>query len=51
MWKMIFGGIVILFVLGIAFFVGYVVGTTVSPLNVPSAAPANLAPMGVIGHG
>lgn len=51
MWKLIFGGIVALFVLGFIFFAGYVVGTTVSPLNVPSAAAANMAGIWVSSRG
>ncbi|MBP1325066.1 hypothetical protein JOF28_000298 [Leucobacter exalbidus] len=50
MWKLIFGGIVVLFVAGFIFFAGYVVGTTVSPLNVPSAA-ANVAGIWVSSRG
>lgn len=50
MWKMIFGAIVVLFVLGFVFFAGFVLGSTVSPLNVPAAALAD-APLGVVAHG
>lgn len=42
MWKLIFGGIVLLFVAGLVFLAGFVAGTTVSPLNTPPAAVAGL---------
>lgn len=32
MWKLIFGGIILAFVVAAVFFVGFVVGTTVTPL-------------------
>lgn len=36
MWKLVFGAITLLAVLGAAFFLGFIVGTTVTPL--PPAA-------------
>ncbi|MGW8483573.1 hypothetical protein ACWGJP_10565 [Microbacterium sp. NPDC055903] len=36
MWKLVFGAIILLVVLGAAFFIGFIVGTTVTPL--PRAA-------------
>ena len=40
MWKLVFATIIICAVLGTAFFVGFVLGTTVSPLNATAAAEA-----------
>lgn len=52
MLKLIFGGIVLIFVLGCVFFLGFVLGTTVTPLAAtenPTAAAHALA--SVIPHG
>lgn len=40
MWKLIFGAIITIFVVGGVFFVGYVVGTAVTPLDCESIAGA-----------
>lgn len=40
MWKLIFGGIILVVVLGAVFFIGFVVGTTVTPLPPAAIMPA-----------
>lgn len=42
MFKLIFGGIVLLFVLGGVFFLGFVAGTTATPLSETNSAAAAL---------
>lgn len=43
MWKLIFGVIITIFVVGGVFFLGYVVGTTVTPLNCEAISGAALS--------
>lgn len=45
MLKLIFGGIILLFVLGAVFFVGFVAGSTATPLNAAVAVPQQTAPI------
>ena len=40
MLKLVFGGIILLFVVGVVFFAGFVLGTTVTPLPPATAVPA-----------
>ncbi|WP_181158556.1 hypothetical protein [Leucobacter massiliensis] len=40
MWRLIFGGIILLFVLGAVFLVGFVLGSTVTPLAPSASASA-----------
>lgn len=49
MWKLIFGTIVIVFIIGCVFLVGFVLGTTTTPLN--DAAHTLPSPdSGVVSH-
>ncbi|MDQ0648617.1 hypothetical protein QFZ53_002813 [Microbacterium natoriense] len=40
MLKLVFGGIILLFVIGVVFFAGFVLGTTVTPLPPATVVPA-----------
>lgn len=52
MLKLIFGAIIVLFCLGVAFFVGFALGSTMTPLNDASAAGAVVLPhtLGGLSH-
>lgn len=40
MWKLIFGGVILFAIVFLVFFIGYVVGTTVTPLPPEGTAAA-----------
>lgn len=50
MWKLIFGGIVLAFLIGAVFLIGYVLGTTVTPLPPADANAAAGFVSAVISH-
>lgn len=49
MWKLVFASVVWLGIALAVFFIGYVLGTTVTPL--PPAEPGAAAALAVVGHG
>lgn len=51
MLKLVFGSIIVVFCLGLAFALGFVLGSTMTPLQPADTAASAAAIVSVIGHG